>query len=213
MKTTTNLSMLIFLLFGASMQVNAQESEPRENIQLGFKAGINYSNVWDEKKEEFKADAKTGFAGGVFMGIPIGKHIGFQPEILISQKGFKADGILLAKPYSFTRTTTYLDVPLQLQLKPADFITIVAGPQFSYLLSQKDTYTFGDNSIDQEQEFENENPRKNILGFVAGADLIFNHAVLSGRFGWDFQTNNGDGNSSTPRYRNRWVQLTLGLKI
>jgi hypothetical protein len=178
-----------------------------------MKAGSNYSNVWDEQGEDFSADPKLGFAGGVFFGIPIGTFLGFQPEVMISQKGFKASGTLSGTPYSMKRTTTYLEFPLQLQLKPAEFLTIFAGPQYSYLLQERNEYTFGSNSTAQQEDFNNDNIRKNILGFSTGADINISHVVVSGRMGWDFQTNNGDGSSSTPRYKNRWVQLTLGFKI
>jgi hypothetical protein len=197
----------------AAMSLNAQDLERRERMEAGVKAGVNISNVWDSKGNEFSADPKTGLAAGVFVGIPIGKFIGIQPEILLSQKGFTGSGSLLSFPYTVSRTTTYLDVPLQLQLKPAEFITFLGGPQFSYLLNQKDKYTFDNNSTEQEQEFNNDNIRKNILGFVAGVDLLYQQFVLSGRVGWDFQTNAGDGSSLTPRYKNQWLQFTAGIKI
>jgi hypothetical protein len=203
--------MCILCITTISGQEAANIADRRTSLEFGLKAGLNISNIWDSENEEFTSEAKAGFAGGAFIGIPIGKFIGVQPEILISQKGFnKGTGTLLLSPYTFTRTQTYLDIPLQLQLKPAKFITIVAGPQFSYLLDQTDKYTFGSNSTEQKQEFDNENIRKNILGFVAGADLIIDHFVISGRAALDFQTNNGDGTSKTPRYKNQWFQLTAG---
>ncbi|TVQ76948.1 MAG: PorT family protein [Flavobacteriales bacterium] len=193
--------------------LSAQNSGRRDNLEFGFKAGANFSNVWDTRSQDFTADAKTGFAGGVYAGIPIGTIFGIQPEILFSQKGFKGEGRMLGFPYSFSRTTSYIDIPLQIQIKPTDYFTLVAGPQFSYLAHQSDKYSFAGNTTVLEQEFENENIRKNILGFVAGFDFIYRDAVLSTRVGWDLQTNHGDGNSSTPRYKNQWLQLTLGFKI
>jgi hypothetical protein len=211
-KKSTILMALLFA--GTVFSVQAQDDiDSRTKLSFGIKAGLNYSNVWDEKGQDFQADSKAGFAGGVFLGIPIGKFLGFQPEVLISQKGFQGSGTLLFTPYSFTRTTTYIDVPLQLQFKPIQFVTLLLGPQYSYLMNQKDVYTFGTNSTEQEQEFENDNIRKNVLGFVAGLDVNISHVVVSGRIGWDFQTNNGDGSSSTPRYKNQWLQLTVGFKI
>lgn len=193
--------------------VNAQDLDRREKIEFGIKAGLNLSNVWDSNNDEFHADTKAGFAGGLYVGIPIGQYFGLQPEMLISQKGFRGSGTLLGTDYSFVRTTTYLVVPLQIQLKPTHFLTFVAGPQFSYLLNQNDKYTFGSNSTEQQNEFDNDNIRKNILGFVGGFDVIYNHFLFSARAGWDFQTNNGDGSSTTPRYKNQWLQFTVGLKI
>ncbi|MBU1719358.1 MAG: PorT family protein [Bacteroidetes bacterium] len=205
--------LIVFFSFGATIKAQSDDIDQREKATFGIKAGLNHSNVWDANGEDFRADPKLGFAGGVFIGIPIGTFLGFQPEILLSQKGFKGSGTLFSFPYSFSRTTTYLDIPLQLQVKPAEFLTVVLGPQYSYLMYKKDTYTFGANSFDQETEFDNDNIRKNTLGFVAGADIIVSHIVVSGRVGWDFQTNNGDGTSSTPRYKNRWLQFTVGFKI
>jgi hypothetical protein len=104
----------IILLFCLTTSITAfsQEDDRRENLEFGFKAGLNASNVWDSQGEDFQADTKIGFAGGVFIGIPIGAFLGVQPEILLSQKGFQGSGTLLGFPYSFKRTTTYLDVPL-----------------------------------------------------------------------------------------------------
>ncbi len=74
-------------------------------------------------------------------------------------------------------------------------------------------YTFGSNSAEQEQEFENDNIRKNVFGFVGGIDINIKHVVVSTRAGWDLVNNNGDGSSTTPRYKNQWLQLAIGLKI
>lgn len=209
------LGMLCMFVLTSSLS-NAQDDDDddrREKIEFGAKAGVNFSNVWDDRDEQFRADAKLGFAGGVFVGIPIGKFVGIQPEILLSQKGFKGSGMLLGTPYSFTRTTLFLDVPLQLQLKPANFITFLVGPQFSYLINKKDKYSFGSNSTEQQEDFDNEDVRKNILGFVAGFDIIYENFLFSGRAALDFQTNRGDGSSTTPRYKNQWLQFTVGFKL
>lgn len=187
--------------------------DERENVKFGVKAGVNYSNVWDEQGQDFRADPKLGFVGGAFVAIPIGKMLGFQPEFLFSQKGFEGKGTLLGTSYSLTRTTNFIDIPLQLQLKPAHFVTFLFGPQFSYLLSRKDVYTLGANSFEQEQEFDNDDIRKNILGFTAGFDINITDFVFSSRIGWDFQNNNGDGTNNTPRYKNQWLQFTLGYRI
>lgn len=214
MKTTHYLFLsLLIISFSVSSQLNKSEGSPREALTIGLKAGANYSNVWDEQGQDFTADAKLGFAAGAFIGIPIGKFLGVQPELLISQKGFKGSGKLLGTAYSFSRTTTYLDIPLQLQIKPIDYLTIVVGPQYSFLLNTKNIYTLGSNSAAQEEAFNNDNIRKNILGFVVGFDVLIEHFVISARASWDFQNNNGDGSSSTPRYKNRLLQLTVGFKI
>ena len=88
---------------------------------------------------------------------------------------------------------------------------MLAGPQFSYLLKQKDVFTSSSTSYNQEQEFKNDNVRKNILCFTGGIDVTLNNVVLGARAGWDVQNNNGDGTSTTPRYKNVWYQVTFGF--
>jgi hypothetical protein len=138
---------------------------------------------------------------------------GFQPEVLFSQKGFKATGTLLGRGYELTRTTNYLDIPLMLAVKPIQYVTVMAGPQFSYLIRQKDTFSNASDSFDVIKEFENDNIRKNIMGVVAGIDVNVKHLVVGARAGWDLSTNHGDGSSVTPRYKNAWLQATLGYRF
>lgn len=212
----------IFTVFAAiaMLSANAQENvsaggsdtDTRSNIILGAKLGANYSNVYDSEGEDFVADAKLGFVAGGFVTIPLGKLFAVQPEILYSQKGFKGEGTLLGSPYSYTRTTDYLDVPLYLAFRPIEYLSIVAGPQFSYLLSEKNEF---DGAVNQTQEeaFNNENIRKNTMALIGGVDISVDKLVIGARAGWDLKTNNGDGTSDTPRYKNYWYQLTLGYKF
>ena len=205
--------MVIEVAFTANYVVAQNSDNSRGQFQFGLKAGANYSNVYDEQGEEFRADHKIGFAGGVFLTIPLGNVLGIQPEVLFSQKGFKAEGRLLDNDYGLTRTTTFIDVPLFLAVKPVPAITLLAGPQFSYLLKRKDVFKSEEGSVEQIQEFKNDNIRKNILGVVAGFDINLTPLVVGARAGWDLSTNNGDGTSQTPRYKNAWVQATLGFRL
>jgi hypothetical protein len=184
-----------------------------EELTFGLKAGANYSNVYDSNGEDFHADGKLGFVGGAFFAIPLGKSIGLQPEFLFSQKGFKAEGTILGSPYKFTRTTNFIDVPLLLVLKPIKFVSILVGPQFSYLMKQKDVFQNAFTTIEQEQEFENDEIRKNTLGFVGGIEININQFVVGSRVNFDLTKNAGDGTSSTPRYKNVWVSGTVAYRF
>jgi hypothetical protein len=209
---------LLFALISIANTINAGGGKDsiidfRNRLMFGLKIGANYSNVYDAKGEQFNADPKVGFAGGAFLAIPIGKYLGIQPEVLFSQKGFQGKGNILGNPYTFTRTTSFIDIPLLFAFKPSEFLTILAGPQYSYLMKQKDVFTNTMNSYAQEKEFSNDDIRKNILGFVGGLDLTLKHIVIGGRVAWDVQTNNGDGTSTTPRYKNVWYQGTIGYRF
>lgn len=209
-KITLTIALLMIASVGFSQD---SEVDNREKMAIGLKIGTNYSNVYDALGEEFDANAKFGFAGGAFVSIPIGKYLGVQPELLLSQKGFKASGKILGNPYDFKRTTTFVEIPLMMLFKPSPYFSIVAGPGYSYLIKQKDEFTSSEYSFVQEQEIENENLNKNLFSFIGGADINYERFVIGGRVGWDLTRNNGDGTSTTPRYKNVWYQLTLGFRF
>jgi len=210
--TMRKLIFLIAIIAFMGNIISAQDNSTdlRDKLHFGLKAGVNFSNIYDTEDQEFNADFKFGFAAGAFLSIPFGKFLGFQPELTFSQKGYKSTGTFLTIPYEFTHTTNYIDVPLLIAVKPSPQITLLAGPQYSFLIKQKDVFTSGNFTADQEQEFKND---KSVLCFLGGIDINLNQVVLGARAGWDLQNNNGDGTSTNPRYKNVWYQATLGFRF
>ncbi|PKR79631.1 PorT family protein [Brumimicrobium salinarum] len=202
------------LLFTALLTTTffATAQDARGDLKLGIKGGATLSNVYDSEGEEFDADARLGYTAGLNLEIPIGTYLGIHPEVLVTQKGFKGSGSILGSDYSYKRTTTFLEVPVLLALKPSEFFSIVAGPQFAYLMSEKNEFDSGI-GVSQEEEFENDNIRKNLLGLVGGLNLNFNHVTVGVRLGIDLQKNHGDGSADTPRYKNAWGQFTIGYRF
>ena len=212
MKNSMAIIALVTAFTGA---ITAQENKTdfRRDLLFGLKAGANYANVYDAQGEAFQSSPKLGFAGGVFLSIPIGRFLGIQPEVLYSQKGFQAKGVILGGTYDMTRTTSFIDVPIYFAFKPSEFISLLVGPQYSYLVKQKDVFANATTSIEQEKQFGNDNIRKNIFGIAGGIDINLKHIVLGARVAWDIQNNNGDGTSTTPRYKNVWYQGTIGYRF
>jgi hypothetical protein len=208
MKNKWQLSLLVISL---SLSMSVLATDP--GISIGIKAGANLSNIYDSQSSDFQADPKLGFAAGGFLSIPIGNFLAVQPELLFSQRGIRGSGKIVLSDYSFTRTTNHIDVPILLAIKPIPFITLLVGPQYSYLISQR--YVFNNEfiNLDQQDDFENDNIRKNTLCITGGFDINLNQFVISGRIGWDLMDNNGDGTSTTPRYKNTWTQATVGFRL
>lgn len=207
------LLLAAFITAPFSGNTQTTNEEFRERLTIGPKAGINIANVYDSQGEDFEADPKVGAMFGLFVAIPIGEYLGVQPEILFSQKGFHGSGSILGGRYEFSRTTNHIDVPLLITFKPAGFITVLAGPNYSYMFNQKDNFESALVNIEQEQEFEDVDIRRNTLGFIGGFDFNLMNFVIGTRVAWDFQTNHGDGTSSVPRYKNTWFQLSLGFRF
>ena len=207
MKKTILLA-AIFAFF--AICINAQD---RDQVHFGVKAGANLSNVYDIRGQDFTADYKFGFAGGLFVAIPLGDFLGIQPEILYSQKGYVSNGNILGATFKITHSADYIDIPILLQIKPADVLTIVIGPEYSYQVSTKNEFASSLLTVQQQQDFDNINIRKNIVSVIGGLDFNIQHAVIGTRVGWDLIHNNGDGTSTSPRYRNMWYQATLGFRF
>jgi len=180
--------------------------------QFGLKVGVNYSNIYSTS-DEFTGDPKFGFAAGAFLKLPITRYIAFQPEILYSQKGFTATGNMLGSAYDLSRTSTFIDVPLLLSFRTSRVVSLVVGPQFSYLVHQKDVFSNSSLTYQEETDFTNDNLRRNVLCFLGGADFNLEHVILGVRAGWDVQENHGNGTSSTPSYKNMWYQATIGFRL
>ncbi|CAM4096547.1 porin family protein [Flavobacterium antarcticum] len=180
--------------------------DAREELKVGIKAGMNYSNVYSESGNDFVADGKAGFAGGVFVSIPLNQLIGVQPELMYSQKGFKGEVIGI----DYKATFNYLDLPIHLQIKPTENISILAGPQFSYLLSSK--YELGSLSAVNEKDLEDDNNRATV-GISAGVDFTVQNFLISARGSWDLSKMNKDNNTSDINYKNQLFQVTLGYRF
>lgn len=204
---------IIMMLALSSLSIKAEDDGVRDHIQYGFKIGANMSNVYSVSGQSFIADPKFGLAVGGFTSIPLGKLFAFHPEILFSQKGFNATGVLLGNPYTISNRLNYLDIPLMGEFRPADFLNILLGVQYSYLLSQKYSFDNGPTNVEQITLFKNENINRNTFSITGGADVNLMNIVLGVRLAWDMTSHNGDGTSVTPNYKNVWYQATIGYRF
>lgn len=209
MKTNNFLLAAMAMIMASSINAQTESSQ----LQFGAKVGANYSNVYDSQGQEYKADGKFGFVAGGFLSIPIGTYFGIQPELLFSQKGYQASGTVLGSDVSFTRTSNYIDVPIFFTVKPDEMVTIMIGPQYSYLISQKDVFLNPISNVVVQEDFNTDNIRKNTLCLVTGLDINLDRFVIGARVGWDLFNNNGDGTSTTPRYKNVYGQATIGFRL
>lgn len=210
MKRITLAAALLALTFSTS--VNAQDVDQRDRLRLGLKGGLNFSSLIQDEYPNYEVNHKLGYVGGAYLSIPLTTFLGIQPEVLVSQKGFSSSNSnFFGGTYTFNRTTTYLDIPLMIQLKPSQLITIVGGIQYSYLLSKKDEISGNSVIISDQVTYDNQDITKNILGVVGGIDINIKHFMVFGRYNLDLRRNNGDGTSSVPRYKNQVFQVGVGL--
>jgi hypothetical protein len=176
--------------------------------RVGLTGGLNIANTISSRNSDFSTNTKLGANVGLFVDVPIVYPLSFQPEILYSQKGYRANTIY----GDFAQRANFIDVPLLLKLKLAPAFNILAGPQISFLMNTRNTYYDGFNVIQQDRYTYNGD--KTFIGGVLGVAIDLNRNVeLRGRYTVDFRENNPNGSSGVPAFKNQVWQVGLGFKF
>jgi hypothetical protein len=176
--------------------------------RVGITGGLNIANTISSRNSDFSTDTKLGANVGLFVDIPIIYPLSFQPEILFSQKGYRANTVY----GDFAQRANFIDVPILAKVKLTPAFNILVGPQVSFLMNTRNTYYDGFDVIQQTKY--NYNGDKTFVGGVLGVALDLNRNVdLRGRYTIDFQENNPNGSSGTPDFRNQVWQVGLGIKF
>ena len=123
-------------------------------LGAGPKAGLNkYALTGDDKSY------LTALHLGGFVQIPVSGLFAVQPELLLSKQGnaFEENG------EKFGTYTTYLNIPVMLQVNTKSGFFAEAGPEFGFLLAAKNKET-GSPDVDVKNFFKSSN-----FSFGAGA--------------------------------------------
>lgn len=170
---------------------------------FGLKAGVNYSHLQFSKKS-YSTSAVLGFHVGAFYNHPLTTKAALQGEVQFSTEGNKwtsgsgnTTGVI---------DETQIRIPLLLQYNVAENIYIEAGPQYSLLLSIKQTIE------DEEKEDISEAYKTGTFGYALGAGYIFK-GNLTGlraglRYNGDFSKINSDDVGGSD-LKNSLIQLTF----
>ncbi|MFP5079391.1 porin family protein [Pedobacter sp. JCM 36344] len=199
---------IIILALGlfAATAANAQD------IRFGVKAGLNLSNIIkDNGNNNFSTKVNPGFNAGVTVDIPLVAGIAFTPELLFASKGYKATTAL----GEFTQTSYFVDVPILASIKVAGSgLNIVVGPQVSFLTSTKNKFDNGFGTTQSQYNEDSDRFKKSLLGGVIGLRYDINNKFdIHGRYALDFQKNNEDGTSQTPKFKNQVFSVGVGVKF
>jgi hypothetical protein len=179
-------SIMLVLLFSIPSFVFAQ------GVGFGLKGGVNFAN---QAITNINTESMTGYHGGAYFVFGFSETFALQPEVLFSSQGSTLPDVDELNEFN------YISVPLLLRWKPVTFLSIEAGPQFSYLLDAR-----------REGESVKEEVKKTDLGLAAGLTLHtpigFNGGV---RYVWGF-TNIGNLENDL-EIKNKMLQVFVGWTI
>ena len=104
-----------------------------QSVQLGIKAGANYSNVTGSN---LKTSPIVNYHAGLVAKIGISKGLSFQPELLYTTQGASYDTALT----DYKNELGYIVIPAMLQIHLSKSISLDMGPQVGFLLSEKNNF-------------------------------------------------------------------------
>jgi hypothetical protein len=179
---------------------------------IGVKGGINLADVSTNIEDiSDLVDSKTGFVGGGFVTFGLGGLFAVQPELLYSQKGFKADEGMASAQLN----TNYFEIPvlLKAQLKLAMLRPAVyAGPVVSFETSCNLNVLDVSFDCDDDEGFDQR--KKTDWGAVFGANLDFFLGpltlILDGRYQLGL-TNLADDPEGNDEVKTRVWQFMAGV--
>jgi hypothetical protein len=172
---------------------------------VGIKGGTNITKV---EGKAFRDEFRYGYHLGGFADIGLGGRLGIQPEVLFNQYQTRADSSFKNVYQNATNFSNYKDVklnyltiPILLNYKLGNILSLQAGPQFGILISQdknllengKEAFKSGDFSL------------------TGGAQINISKLRLTGRYfvGLNNISDVGDQN----KWNNQGYQLSLGIAL
>jgi len=185
-----------------------QQTDDFYRPRVGIEAGLSIANTVDSYDANYSTDGILGFNAGLTATIPVVYPFSFQPEVLFSQKGYKAyttDG-------TFTQRNNYIDIPLLANFRLVRGFNFLVGPQINIPVSSTSTFDDGF-TVDRESYYDNSSNKSYVAG-VIGLSVDLNQNVdIHGRYVLDLSSNTYDINSPIPNYRNQVWQFGIGIKF
>ena len=172
-------------------------------LSLGVKAGANITKI---EGRSFSDEFRYGYHLGGFLTLPIGGRLAIQPEVLFNQVQTRtgdeiSDIYQPALDGNTDVTLNYLSIPILLNYKLADFISLQAGPQFGRLINRDQ------NLVTNGREAFSEGD----LSMLGGVQIKLLKLRLSGRYVIGLKNINDIDNRD--RWRNQGFQLSVGLGL
>lgn len=211
------ISFLALALF-SGMALLAQDqpqlrTEMARKTFLGVKAGANWAKMDVDEYPGVNVNFNTSMHGGIFLNIPIGTTLNFQPELLYNGVGSKFSESTTIGTVTTTETyeqdLNYISLPLMFQVRGNSGFFLELGPQASYLISAKQQGP-GTLNTDNKNAFDNFDIAMNGgIGWTSRVGLGINARYS---YGLSNVLEDGGGDNSTndgPELKNRVISVGL----
>ncbi|MEO6720535.1 MAG: porin family protein [Ferruginibacter sp.] len=193
MKTKLLTLAISLFLFSAA---NAQ------SLHLGIKGGTNITKITGKS---FSDEFTFGYHLGGFAEIGLGKKFSINPEVLFNQftqdTASKFNAVYDLKSNLKNIKLNYLTIPILLNYKASNILSLQAGPQFGILMDQNVTVVQNGKEAFKKGDFS----------MLAGVQLKFSSFRVYGRYAIGLTNLNDIDNND--KWKSQGFQLGVGLAI
>lgn len=174
-----------------------------QSLKIGGKVG---ASLYKLDGVSFADEFKWGYHAGGFIEAMWSKTMGIQPEVLFTQSNTKtatqfSQLYQTVDPNVLDVKLNYLSIPVLLNMRPFNFLTIQAGPQFSILMSkEKSLLQNGQDAF-----------KSNNVSMLGGVQLNLFQFRIYGRYGVGLTNLNNIDQKDT--WKSQSVQIGAGITL
>ena len=197
------LSAMAVFAFGF---MNAQE------VGFGAKAGLNIANLSGDIED---TESLMGLHVGVFAEIKFSERFSFQPELLYSMQGAKAEDSEMGVTMESKLKLGYINLPLMVKFYAAENFFLEAGPQVGFLMSAKSEWETSGGGASLSGDDDVKDDYKSIdfgLNFGLGYNFTENLSV-GARYNLGLSNIADVDDSDDFKISNSVIQVSVGYKF
>jgi hypothetical protein len=180
-----------------------------QGLTYGAKAGVTLATVSEDPEGLSRWGYRVGLAVGGYVALPLGSRLAIQAEGLFNQKGARADDEGLVT----TLKLDYVEVPVLVKYAVthggARSIHVFGGPSIAFKVRSRATASFGDTTIDTD---EDENIENVDVGIAAGAGIDFGRWSVDGRYTFGL-SNLVKSEADEGKLRSRAISILAGIRF
>ncbi len=118
----------------------ASAQSDKSGFDFGVRGGVNFANI-TTNDDLGSPESRTNFYAGLVAELPLQERFSLQGEVFYSGQGFERNIPLVAnEKIAYTNKADYIQVPLLAKFYIVEGLSIAAGPQFGFKVSEKVAY-------------------------------------------------------------------------
>ena len=196
-----------FVIISFVMLTTATATSYAQKLHVGVVAGANMYKITGRSYDN---KSQTGFSAGAYGEYTISRLLAIQPELLFSQTIGNLDPNSFSQIYPGAISSkvylNYISLPVMVAFKPTPEISVLLGPQYSYLVSQT-TGLLPGNAYGNKDAY-----KKSDVSLVFGGQLNLNKVKIGIRYTVGLQDINNINPSDTWKYHGFHFYLGYRLK-